>query len=125
MAKKKELEYDKELYESIRKDLYDQLEVNNVVGKHFENLIEDYMSFWIIKEMLHQDVIKRGVQCKYDNGGGQSGYKKNESVSEKVKVSVQMLKILSELGLRPPKLNQGFVPQQQSEKEPDFDEDYL
>ncbi|MNF12743.1 hypothetical protein D3C80_2143430 [compost metagenome] len=60
--------------------------------------------------MLHADVKKRGVMVKYDNGGGQAGYKKNDCIAEMVKVSAQMLKILSELNLKPPKTSGGEIP---------------
>ena len=41
------------------------------------------------------------MRVKYDNGGGQSGYKKNESVDQIIKVNAQMLKLLTELHLSP------------------------
>jgi hypothetical protein len=113
MAKPK---YDKELYESIKTDLLTQLDNNDAIGKHYEDLINDYMSFWVTKQMLIKDIEDRGVTCKYNNGGGQSGYKKNDSVAELVKVNAQMLKILSELCLKPLK--------QSGKNDPD-DENYM
>ena len=84
----------------IRQDLIDQLERNGVVGQHYLDLIEDYMALWSVKRALLADIKKRGVAVEYQNGKNQWGTKKNDSVSELVKVSAQMLKILGELGLR-------------------------
>lgn len=45
-------------------------------------------------------IQKRGTIVEYNNGGGQSGYKKNEAVDMFNKTNAQMLKLLSELGLK-------------------------
>ena len=37
----------------------------------------------------------------YDNGGGQKGTKKNDSIDQRIKVNGQMLKILDSLGIKP------------------------
>ena len=84
----------------IRQDLIDQLEERGVYGQHYLDLIEDYMALWDTKNALIKDIKDRGVSVKYQNGKNQWGYKKNDSVSELVKVNAQMLKILGELGLR-------------------------
>jgi len=87
--------------ESIRRDLLMQLTDNGTFGRHFEDLIEDYMALWDIKNQLIADVMIRGVNVFWENGPSQSGHKKNDSVSELNKTNGQMLKILSELGLKP------------------------
>lgn len=84
----------------IKKDLNDQLDRKGVYGKHYRDLIDDYMALWTIKNKLIADIRKRGVSVEYNNGGGQIGYKKNESIAELNKTNAQMLKILSELGLK-------------------------
>lgn len=89
------------LYQNIRNDLLDQLTQNGIKGKQYVDLVEDYMSLWITKNLLINDINSRGVTIKWDNGGGQKGRKKNESVTELTKVNTQMLKILSEIGLKP------------------------
>jgi phage terminase small subunit len=85
---------------AIKKDLLNQLERNGVIGEHYLDLINDYMSFWDIKNKLLKDIKDRGVSVRYDNGGGQSGYKKNDSLAELSKTNTQMLKILNDLGLK-------------------------
>ena len=89
-----------EKYEKIREDLLDQLDRNGTYGEQFKDLVEDYMAFWITKTLLIEDINKRGVSVKYNNGGGQSGYKRNDSIGELNKTNAQMLKLLNELGIK-------------------------
>lgn len=90
-----------ELYAEIKRDLIDQLERNGTIGKHYVDLISDYMDMWVTKCLLIEDIQRRGVTIKYDNGGGQKGVKKNDSIEQLIKTNAQMLKILSELGIQP------------------------
>lgn len=86
---------------TLRDDLINQLKERGLEQKsHYISLIDDYCRLWDVKNLLFEDVKKRGVNVEYNNGGGQKGYKKNDSLSELTKVNGQMLKILSELGLR-------------------------
>lgn len=88
------------LYKEIEKDLRDQLEANGTFGKFFDDMISDYMAMYVTKTLLVEDIQKRGTIVLYNNGGGQSGYKKNEAVDMFNKTNAQMLKLLSELGLK-------------------------
>lgn len=90
-----------ERYAEIRQDLLDQLERNGTVGKYYTDLVEDYMAFWVDKCLLTDDIQSRGVVVTYNNGGGQSGKKRNDSIADKIKVNVQMLNILNALGIKP------------------------
>lgn len=90
-----------ELYGEIKQDLLDQLERNGTTGKYYNDLVNDYMDLWVTKCLLVDDIQQRGVTVKYDNGGGQKGKKKNDSVEQRIKVNAQMLKLLSELGIKP------------------------
>lgn len=90
-------------YAEIKADLLDQLDRNGTVGRYYSDLVNDYMGMWVTKCLLVDDIQQRGVSVKYNNGGGQSGYKKNESVAEFNKTNAQMLKLLSELGVKPSK----------------------
>ena len=100
--KKEEFQPDllKEIWDRILSDLLAQLEQKGLTQEFYKSLVDDYMAMWITKEALFFDIQQRGVVVKYNNGGGQSGYKKNESVAEMTKVNAAMLKILTELGLR-------------------------
>ena len=85
----------------IKDDLISQLEERGLEKRsHYVSLVDDYCRLWEVKDMLFDDISKRGVNVPYNNGGGQTGYKRNDSVSELTRVNAQMLKILSELGLR-------------------------
>ena len=90
-----------ELYAEVKQDLLDQLERNGTFGKYYTDLVNDYMDMWVTKCLLVDDIQQRGVTVKYNNGGGQTGQKKNESVEQRIKVNAQMLKLLSELGIKP------------------------
>ncbi|HWQ30462.1 MAG TPA: P27 family phage terminase small subunit, partial [Negativicutes bacterium] len=90
-----------DLYAEIKQDLLDQLDRNGTNGKYYIDLVGDYMDMWVTKCLLVDDIQKRGVTVKYDNGGGQKGYKKNETVEQRIKVNAQMLRLLSELGIKP------------------------
>lgn len=93
----------KETRAGIRESLLDALQDNGIFGKVYEDLVEDYLKLWDIKNTLINDVKRRGVKIKWQNSETSFGYKKNDSVSEAVKVSAQMLKILLTLGLKPVK----------------------
>ena len=89
-----------ELREQIRQDLIDQLERQGIYGRHYLDLVEDYMALWDTKNDLIRDIKERGVTVRYQNGQNQWGHKKNDSVDNLVKVNKQMLMLLKELGLR-------------------------
>jgi len=108
MASAKTKKYlNSEKYREIKSDLLDQLSRSGTVGKYYEDLVEDYMNFWVDKCLLTDDIQTRGVVVTYNNGGGQSGKKKNDSIGDKIKVSVQMLNILNSLGIKPSQLDSG------------------
>ncbi len=87
---------DEKWRDDIRGDLLDQLERNCTVGKYYTDLVDDYMGMWDTKTMLIADIRERGVTVM-----GVSGVKKNDSVGDLVRINAQMLKLLSELGIKP------------------------
>lgn len=91
----------------IKNDLVNQLERNGVYGSHYLDLINDYMCLWEIKNQLIKDIKARGVSVEWNNGGGQKGFKKNDSIAELNKTNAQMLKILNELGLKAVSMDPG------------------
>ncbi|MCO1599763.1 P27 family phage terminase small subunit [Desulfosporosinus nitroreducens] len=90
-----------ELFAEVKKDLLDQLDRNGTVGTYYTDLVGDYMDMWVTKCLLVDDIQRRGVTIKYDNGGGQKGLKKNDSIEQRIKINAQMLKLLAELGIKP------------------------
>jgi hypothetical protein len=87
-------------HQNIKADLLDQLERNGNMAAYHVDLVNDYMDLWVEKSLLRDDIQRRGVNIKYNNGGGQTGVRKNDSIEQKVKVNTQMLKILSDLGIK-------------------------
>lgn len=87
-------------YKDVKKDLLVQLECRGANTPAFRDLVEDYMSLWLTKELLRVDIENTGIRVSYDNGGGQKGYKDNPSIERQIKVNGQMLKLLSELDIK-------------------------
>ena len=86
--------------EQIKNDLIEQLNTRGMTQSFYTSLIDDYLALWDMKNALIEDINDRGVSIEWNNGGGQKGRKKNDSIAELNKTNGQMLKILSELGLR-------------------------
>jgi hypothetical protein len=100
-ANKKTKAYlESEKYAEIRQDLLDQLERNGNFEKYYKDLVDDYMDMWVTKCLLVDDIQRRGVTVRYNNGGGQAGRKKNDSIEQRIKVNGQMLRLLAELGIK-------------------------
>lgn len=89
-----------ELYQLIENDLQNQLIRIGANSPYALDLIHDYMEFWVTKCLLEDDVRTRGVMVTYNNGGGQKGKKKNDSVELKIKVTQQMTAILDKLNIK-------------------------
>ena len=101
-----------EKYIELEKELTEQLITNNNYNKVTKELLDKYIKYTKMEDDLIKDVDKRGVNVKWNNGGGQKGVKRNDSIQESVKVNAQRLKILDKLGIKPP------------EKKSDGDEEY-
>ena len=86
---------------TIKTDLINQLAKNGNTSRYYLDLVEDYMRLWDTKNSLFDDIKERGVVCTYNNGGGQTGCKQNDSVPAVLKVTAQMTKILDSLGIKP------------------------
>lgn len=83
----------------VRNDLLQQLQAHGKVGKHFEDLVNDYCSLWDVKTQLVKDIKTRGVMYKDYSSVGVEVMKNNPSTKELVMVNRQMLAILKDLGL--------------------------
>lgn len=86
-------------YREIKNSLLDMLKKSNNDTPYFENLVEDYMSFFETKEQAKAEIEDKGVMVEYQNGKNQSGYKKNDMIEVILKVNAQMIKILDKLGI--------------------------
>lgn len=88
-------------YKDIKNDLISQLTLKHANTPTLLSQIDDYMAMWVTKELLIMDIESRGSYIEYDNGGGQTGTKKNESVADLIKINAQMLKLLDALEIKP------------------------
>ena len=84
----------------IKQDLLDQLERQGIYGKHYIDLVNDYMALWDIKSKLIKDG-KKNPYTEWRNSETSFGRKKNDSIDQAVKVNQQMLKILAFLNIKP------------------------
>ncbi len=88
--------------EIIKEDLMKQLEYQEKFGKHFEDMIDDYIEFVEIKEKLQYDIKINGIRYKNTSGNGFTSFKPNESIKNLAMINTQMLKILQVLNLKEP-----------------------
>ena len=88
---------------AIKADLLEQLKSNGSTGSYYLDLVDDYMELYDIENKLYDDIKLRGVSVEYNNGGGQIGQKRNDSVDMLLKTNKQMLSILDALGIKPSK----------------------
>ena len=90
-----------QLKEKLKTDLLEQLERNGTYGQYYIDLVSDYMELWEIKNALIADIDKRGVVVEYTSDRGSTNFRKNESVSELVRVNDRMIKLLDAIGITP------------------------
>lgn len=79
----------------IETDLNKQLKEKEIKGTHYEDLVQDYLSMWDLKNKLIDDIESKGVKVS-----GMHGPKSNPAINDLNKTNAQMLRILSELGLK-------------------------
>ena len=84
-------------FKSIRDDLMIQLIKTGANTPAFENMVDQYMDFYVTTQLCKLDIQNRGVFVEYDNGGGQTGYTSNSSVDNLLKVSSKMRDIIKQL----------------------------
>ena len=101
-AEKRRLKKINEIADLIREDLKTQLDLQEKVGKHFDNMVEDYIYFYRLKEDLKYDIAENGLRIESQTGNGYKTEKDNKSVDQIIKVNGQMLKILNDLELKVP-----------------------
>lgn len=88
-------------YKKIRRSLLKQLLDNNVAKDVFEDLVNDYMKLYVVKELLAADIKKNGVHLEGRDARGYISKKNNPSVADFQKINLQMIKLLDKLKLDP------------------------
>lgn len=86
----------------VKESLIKQLEGLGKNSNHFLSLVDDYMFLWRLKKNLQADIKKEGLRRTTRNGNGFKVDKPNESIPNLTKTQTQMLKILTDLGLEEP-----------------------
>ena len=89
------------LHRTIKEGLVDQLKRNGTSGEYFTDLVEDYMCFWRTKYELLSDIDERGAKVDRLDSKGQVQIVNNESIDQLLKINVQMIAILRNLGIKP------------------------
>lgn len=83
----------------VKNSLIEQLTQMGANIPFFEDLVEDYMCLWDVKNGLQKDIKERGVTYKDVSSVGVEMMKNNPSTKELTMVNRQMLSILEKLGL--------------------------
>jgi hypothetical protein len=91
----------KKEYRTIRNSLVDQLQRAGNDRPHFLNMVEDYMSMYVTKELCKIDIEERGITITSTGSAGQKVTKKNDSADLLLKTNQQMIKLLDMLGIKP------------------------
>lgn len=86
----------------LRSDLLEQLKRAGKEGEQFIDQVDDYVYLYILKSRLKSDISKNALRIKTTTGNGFESAKTNDSIQNILKVSAQMLKILSTLGVTDP-----------------------
>lgn len=92
----------KDKKQAIKEDLQNQLISQGKFGKHFDDMVEDYLYLVELKERLKHDIDVNGIRYKSTGGNGFTTYKPNESCERMLKTNAEMLKILQDLELKSP-----------------------
>ncbi len=91
-----------EQYQKVKKSLIQQLsDEEKNISDYCLDIIDHYMALWTTSKALESDIEERGVTISWDNGGGQKGIKKNDSIAELNKTIQQMSKLLELLEINP------------------------
>ena len=88
--------------EEIKKDLLNQLELKGMYQSYYIDMVEQYMRYYDIKNDLLKDIKDNGVRIEVTSGNGFTTAKINESIMIVQKTTPLMLKILKDLGLEKP-----------------------
>lgn len=102
-------------YTDLRQSILDALTARGMDTPASRAQLDEYMTFWVRRKQLQEDVEKRGVVVTDERGRTTE----NRSVSLEIQVSRQMLAIYQSLGLKPvPSGSRGG-----SDKDPYYDDD--
>ena len=85
----------------IKESLLKQLKKKHANIAVFEDLIDDYMSLFDVKNACKRDIKQRGITFEEVNSKGAMVKKENPSVKNLINTNKQMLSIIDKLKLDP------------------------
>lgn len=83
-------------YQTLRKDLLDDLESRGLVGKVYTDSVERYMGLWVLYREAQDDIGERGLVVK----DGRGGLTENRMISLSLQTSKEMRAIFADLGFK-------------------------
>lgn len=86
----------------IKEDLINQLELKGMHHSFYKDMVEQYCQYYNMKNELMKDIKQKGVRIEVTSGNGFATSKDNGSIMLSIKVTQTMLKILNDLGLKEP-----------------------
>lgn len=81
------------LREGIKNDLIKQLESNGTVGKFYSDLVDDYMKLWDTKNLLQDDIAKRGANVPSIASTVVANIKRAGPIGELVNLNSELLEL--------------------------------
>lgn len=86
----------------IKDDLIQQLEIKGMYHSFYRDFVDQYVEYFNMKNKLMKDIKEKGVRVEVTSGNGFTTSKANESIMLCQKTTQMMLKILNDLGLQEP-----------------------
>lgn len=87
---------------AIKEDLINQLELKGMYHSFYKDFVDQYIQYYNMKNELMKDIKEKGVRVDVKSGNGFVTSKANESIMLCQKTTQMMLKILNDLGLEEP-----------------------
>lgn len=86
----------------IKDDLLEQLRRRGMYQSYYLDLVNDYMTYYKMKNDLKKDIKEKGFHITVRTGNGHMATKENGAYKQIQSITVTMLKILDNLGLKTP-----------------------
>ena len=96
MAEKKKDWRKTKAFSELKRDLESSLQARGMVEQVYRDKVSEYLDFWVLHQMLKNDISSRGVVVVDDRGRESE----NRNISLAIQVSRQMLNIYTALGFK-------------------------
>ena len=95
-------------YELIKEDLQNQLEQQNKFGNQYDDLLDHAIYLFKLKDELQHDIETNGIRILAPTGNGHKRMTDNTSIRNLHNTSTQLLRVLKDLGLNEPEVEERF-----------------